>query len=101
MGATLGWQADGGGRLRRAKAVIISALLPARPSTRMNEHDYQLALALYAGAALGCLLVGWRITRWMWLWLIQPKSCSPLRWRLPRWTCCLKWAITPGAPWPI
>ncbi|MBX9755103.1 MAG: MFS transporter [Pseudomonadaceae bacterium] len=38
----------------------------------MNEHDYQLALALYAGAALGCLLVGWRITGWMWRWLREP-----------------------------
>jgi hypothetical protein len=38
----------------------------------MNEHDYQLALSLYAAAALGCLLVGWRITRWMWRWLREP-----------------------------
>lgn len=38
----------------------------------MNEHDYQLALALYGAAALGCLLVGWRITRWMWRWLREP-----------------------------
>jgi branched-subunit amino acid ABC-type transport system permease component len=38
----------------------------------MNEHDYQLALALYAAAALGCLLVCWRITGWMWRWLREP-----------------------------
>lgn len=38
----------------------------------MNEHDYQLALALYAGAALGCLLVGWRMTGWMWRGLREP-----------------------------
>jgi branched-subunit amino acid ABC-type transport system permease component len=64
--------ADGGGTPTRLKAGIISALLPARPSTRMNEHDYQLVLALYGAAALGCLLVGWRITRWMWRWLREP-----------------------------
>ena len=64
--------ADGGGTPTRLKAAIISALLPARPSTRMNEHDYQLVLALYGAAALGCLLVGWRITRWMWRWLREP-----------------------------
>ncbi len=38
----------------------------------MNEHEYQLVLALYGAAALGCLLVGWRITRWMWRWLREP-----------------------------
>jgi uncharacterized membrane protein YeiB len=38
----------------------------------MNQHDYQLVLALYAAAAFGCLLVGFRITRWMWRWLREP-----------------------------
>jgi hypothetical protein len=68
----LGMLTDSGGTPARLKAGIISAPLPARPSTRMNEHDYQLVLALYGAAALGCLLVGWRITRWMWRWLREP-----------------------------
>ncbi|MHC6226822.1 MFS transporter [Pseudomonas sp. X10] len=38
----------------------------------MTENDYLLAWGLYALAALGCLLVGWRVTRWMWRWLREP-----------------------------
>ncbi|MBF8781202.1 MFS transporter [Pseudomonas fulva] len=38
----------------------------------MTEHDYLLAWGLYAVAALGCLLVGFRITCWMWRWLREP-----------------------------
>lgn len=38
----------------------------------MTEHDYLLAWAVYAVAALGCLLVGFRITGWMWRWLREP-----------------------------
>ncbi|QLF91786.1 MFS transporter [Pseudomonas sp. ABC1] len=36
------------------------------------ENDYSLAWTLYAVAALGCLLVWWRMTRWMWRWLREP-----------------------------
>jgi len=32
----------------------------------MTEQDYLLAWTLYGAAAVGCLLVGWRITGWMW-----------------------------------
>ena len=38
----------------------------------MTEQDYLLAWAVYAAAALGCLLVAWRITGWMWRWLREP-----------------------------
>lgn len=35
----------------------------------MTENDYLIAWGLYAFAALGCLLVWMRMTRWMWRWL--------------------------------
>lgn len=38
----------------------------------MTENDYLLAWGLYALAALGCLLVGFRLTGWMWRWLREP-----------------------------
>ncbi|MCC6077116.1 MFS transporter [Pseudomonas sp. GCM10022188] len=38
----------------------------------MTEQDYLLAWAVYAVAALGCLLVGWHITGWLWRWLREP-----------------------------
>ncbi len=38
----------------------------------MTENDYLLAWGLYALAALGCLLVGFRLTAWMWRWLREP-----------------------------
>lgn len=38
----------------------------------MTEQDYLLAWAVYAVAALGCLLVGFRITSWMWRGLREP-----------------------------
>lgn len=38
----------------------------------MTENDYLFAWGLYALAALGCLWVGFRITRWMWRWLREP-----------------------------
>jgi predicted permease len=38
----------------------------------MNENDYLLGWALYAAAALGCLLVWFRLTRWLWRWLREP-----------------------------
>ncbi|WP_095080258.1 MFS transporter [Pseudomonas sp. Irchel s3h17] len=38
----------------------------------MTENDYLIAWGLYAFAALGCLLVWMRMTRWMWRWLRQP-----------------------------
>lgn len=38
----------------------------------MTEDDYLLAWALYGAAALGCLLVWWRMTGWMWRFLREP-----------------------------
>ncbi|MGH8381117.1 MFS transporter [Pseudomonas sp.] len=38
----------------------------------MTENDYLLAWGFYALAALGCLAVGFRLTRWMWRWLREP-----------------------------
>ena len=38
----------------------------------MIENDYLLAWGAYAIAALGCLLVWFRMTRWMWRYLREP-----------------------------
>lgn len=38
----------------------------------MTENDYLLAWGAYAVAALGCLLVWFRVTRWMWRYLREP-----------------------------
>lgn len=38
----------------------------------MPYTDYSLAWAVYGVAALGCLLVWFRATRWMWRWLREP-----------------------------
>ncbi|WP_093546021.1 MFS transporter [Pseudomonas sp. OV546] len=38
----------------------------------MTENDYLTAWGLYTFAALGCLLVWWRMTRWIWRWLREP-----------------------------
>lgn len=38
----------------------------------MTENDYTIAWGLYAFAALGCLLVGFLMTRWMWRYLREP-----------------------------
>ena len=53
------------------KAVIIAPhCLPTMDT--MTENDYLIAWGLYAFAALGCLLVWWRLTRFMWRWLREP-----------------------------
>jgi hypothetical protein len=38
----------------------------------MTENDYLIAWGFYAVAALGCLLVWMRMTRWMWRGLREP-----------------------------
>jgi len=38
----------------------------------MTENDYTFAWGLYAVAALGCLLVAFKLTGWMWRWLREP-----------------------------
>lgn len=40
----------------------------------MTENDYLLAWGAYAVAALGCLLVWWRMTRWTWRYLREPLA---------------------------
>ncbi len=53
------------------KAVIIAPhCLPTMDT--MTENDYLTAWGLYAFAAVGCLLVWWRMTRFMWRWLREP-----------------------------
>ena len=53
------------------KAVIIAShCLPTMDT--MTENDYLIAWGLYAFAALGCLLVWFRLTRFMWRWLREP-----------------------------
>lgn len=42
------------------------------PRATMTENDYLLAWALYAVAGLGCLLVWFQMTGWMWRWLREP-----------------------------
>ncbi|ACO79446.1 hypothetical protein AvCA_32890 [Azotobacter vinelandii CA] len=38
----------------------------------MIDNDYLLAWTVYGIAALGCLLVWFRLTRWMWRGLYEP-----------------------------
>lgn len=38
----------------------------------MTENDYHLAWAIYAASALGCLLVCFYYTGWMWRYLREP-----------------------------
>jgi len=38
----------------------------------MTEHDYLLAWSAYGVAALGCLLVWFRLTHWMWRYVREP-----------------------------
>ncbi|WXL27840.1 MFS transporter [Ectopseudomonas mendocina] len=38
----------------------------------MTENDYLLAWGIYLIAAFGCLLVGFRMTSWMWRYLREP-----------------------------
>jgi len=38
----------------------------------MTENDYLIAWGLYAFAALGCLLVWFKLTGWMWRYLREP-----------------------------
>lgn len=38
----------------------------------MNEQDYVIAWSIYAGAALGLIVVFWLMTGWMWRYLREP-----------------------------
>ena len=85
----------------------------------MIENDYTFAWGLYAVAALGCLLVGFKLTGWMWRWLREPlrvilavllltptivdpvRTASPRQLPLPPWTLRSRSATTPGGRFPI
>ena len=47
-------------------------LLVSLATDTMTENDYLIAWGCYAFAALGCLLVWFRLTRWIWRWLREP-----------------------------
>lgn len=47
-------------------------LFACHATDTMTENDYFLAWGIYAFAALGCILVWFRITRWMWRYLREP-----------------------------
>ncbi|MDZ3993446.1 hypothetical protein PspTeo4_25736 [Pseudomonas sp. Teo4] len=85
----------------------------------MTENDYTLAWGLYALAALGCLLVGFKLTGWMWRWLreplrvilavllLTPTIVDPVKESFARpspslpWTSPSRWVTTPGVRCPI
>ena len=46
----------------------------------MIENDYLLAWSAYLIAALGCLLVWLRMTRWMWRYLREPLRLLGVVW---------------------
>ena len=56
----------------RAKSRYYKRLFACLAMDTMTENDYLTAWGLYAFAALGCLLVWWRMTRWIWRWLREP-----------------------------
>lgn len=84
----------------------------------MTENDYTFAWGLYAVAALGCLLVGFKLTGWMWRWLREPlrvvlavllltptivdpvKDSFALQSPSLRWMSLSRSATTPGALCP-
>lgn len=65
-----------GGRDNRgawqAKSRYHKRLFACHATDTMTENDYFLAWGIYAFAALGCILVWFRITRWMWRYLREP-----------------------------
>ena len=63
---------DAIGQAWRAKSRYYKRLFACLAMDTMTENDYLIAWGLYAFAALGCLLVWMRITRWMWRWLREP-----------------------------
>lgn len=61
-----------GGEAWRAKSRYYKRLFACLAMDTMTENDYLIAWGLYAFAAVGCLLVWMRMTRWMWRWLREP-----------------------------
>tara|TARA_R110000782_G_scaffold153366_1_gene245844 strand:- start:515 stop:1135 length:621 start_codon:yes stop_codon:yes gene_type:complete len=60
--------------LKSARACICqsAALLMPENLRFMTENDYLLAWGAYLVAALGCLLVWFRLTGWMWRYVREP-----------------------------
>ena len=55
-----------------AKSRYYKRLITCLTTDVMTENDYTIAWGLYAFAALGCLLVWFLMTRWMWRYLREP-----------------------------
>jgi hypothetical protein len=55
-----------------AKSRYYKRLITWLTTDVMTENDYTIAWGLYAFAALGCLLVWFLMTRWMWRYLREP-----------------------------
>jgi len=62
-----------------AKSRYHKRLITCLTTDVMTENDYTIAWGLYAFAALGCLLVWFLMTRWMWRYLREPllDRCRP------------------------
>jgi hypothetical protein len=56
----------------QAKSRYHKRLFACHATDTMTENDYFLAWGIYAFAALGCILVWFRLTRWMWRYLREP-----------------------------
>ncbi|NWE73169.1 MFS transporter, partial [Pseudomonas gingeri] len=61
-----------GGAAGPAKSRYHKPLIASHAMDTMTENDYLIAWGCYAFAALGCLLVWFRLTRWTWRWLREP-----------------------------
>ncbi|NWB91904.1 MFS transporter [Pseudomonas agarici] len=61
-----------GGAAGPAKSRYHKPLIASLAMDTMTENDYLIAWGCYAFAALGCLLVWFRLTRWTWRWLREP-----------------------------
>lgn len=60
------------GQAGLAKSRYHKRLFTCLTTDVMTENDYTIAWGLYAFAALGCLLVWFLATRWMWRYLREP-----------------------------
>ena len=60
------------GQAGLAKSRYHKRLFTCLTTDVMTEKDFLIAWGLYAFAALGCLLVWFLMTRWMWRYLREP-----------------------------
>lgn len=68
----LRWTNTQAGQAGLAKSRYHKRLFTCLTTDVMTENDYSIAWGLYAFAALGCLLVWFLMTRWMWRYLREP-----------------------------